>query len=260
MLSQAFKGLEFYNFLGEAFPRTPLACEFKHVRLWPPRFTTCPAVPGVMKKGRVTEAVDASKLCRNQYCEPHYYATAIDFACFPQQDLSRETEIKAANGKAVKAVVVFAHALRFFKNHVLEELSDQSATQILEEDIQWVLTVPAIWRAPAKQFMRTAAYEVRRCGSSQVPHPFSLHSLPLPFPPFLSHSLPFPPALPLPPSPYPSPLPLSLIPPTPPPSPRTLSLGSSSAAVFLASFLHLPATSIEQALCKKWKNNLAITI
>jgi len=60
----------------------------------------------------------------------------------------------------VRAATVFAHALKFFKDHVLEELSDQSATKILEEDIQWVLTVPAIWKAPAKQFMRTAAYEV----------------------------------------------------------------------------------------------------
>jgi len=28
------------------------------------------------------------------------------------------------------------------------------------EDIQWVLTVPAIWTPAAKQFMREAAYEV----------------------------------------------------------------------------------------------------
>ena len=76
------------------------------------------------------------------------------------KDLHRDVEIKAANGKSVKAVKVFAHALKFFKDHVLEELSDQSATRILEEDIQWVLTVPTIWKAPAKQFMRTAAYEV----------------------------------------------------------------------------------------------------
>ena len=86
------------------------------------------------------------------------------------QDIHKSAEIKAANGKSVKAVTVFAHALRFFKGHALEELSDQSATSILEEDIQWVLTVPAIWRAPAKQFMRTAAYEVRK----QLVNVFSL--------------------------------------------------------------------------------------
>ena len=28
------------------------------------------------------------------------------------------------------------------------------------DDIQWVLTVPAIWTPKAKQFMREAAYEV----------------------------------------------------------------------------------------------------
>lgn len=77
-----------------------------------------------------------------------------------RQDLNKLVEIKAANGKPIKAVTVFAHALKFFKDHVIEELTDQSATQILEDDIQWVITVPAIWRAPAKQFMRTAAYEV----------------------------------------------------------------------------------------------------
>lgn len=30
-----------------------------------------------------------------------------------------------------------------------------------EGDIRWVLTVPAIWRQPAKQFMRQAAYKVQ---------------------------------------------------------------------------------------------------
>jgi len=76
-----------------------------------------------------------------------------------EKNLHKDVEIKAANGKSVRAVTIFAHALTFFKDHVLEELSDQSATRIMEEDIQWVLTVPAIWKAPAKQFMRTAAYE-----------------------------------------------------------------------------------------------------
>ena len=58
------------------------------------------------------------------------------------------------------ALIVFAHALRFFKDHCLQELSDQSSTRIVNDDIRWVITVPAIWRQPAKQFMRQAAYEV----------------------------------------------------------------------------------------------------
>ena len=80
------------------------------------------------------------------------------FLCF--QDLNKETEIKATNGKAMPALTVFSHSLRFFKEHALQELSDQSSTKILNEDVRWVITVPAIWKAPAKQFMRAAAYQV----------------------------------------------------------------------------------------------------
>ncbi len=69
-------------------------------------------------------------------------------------------ELSAANGKKILAIKVFAHALKFFKDHCLQELSDQSSTKIVNEDIRWVITVPAIWRQPAKQFMRQAAYEV----------------------------------------------------------------------------------------------------
>ena len=73
-------------------------------------------------------------------------------------------EIQAANGKKLRAIEVFAHALRFFRDHCLQELSDQSATPIANDDIRWVITVPAIWRQPAKQFMRQAAYKVCMSG------------------------------------------------------------------------------------------------
>lgn len=75
------------------------------------------------------------------------------------EHLTLDTEIKASNGKSILAVTVFAHALRYFREHALQELSDQSATRIVNDDVRWVVTVPAIWRQPAKQFMRAAAYE-----------------------------------------------------------------------------------------------------
>lgn len=31
-------------------------------------------------------------------------------------------------------------------------------------DVRWVITVPAIWKMPAKQFMREAAYKVSWLG------------------------------------------------------------------------------------------------
>jgi hypothetical protein len=50
--------------------------------------------------------------------------------------------------------------LQYFKEHALRELSDQSGTRFVNEDVRWVITVPAIWKQSAKQFMREAAYQV----------------------------------------------------------------------------------------------------
>nr|XP_005995798.1 PREDICTED: heat shock 70 kDa protein 12A [Latimeria chalumnae] len=74
-------------------------------------------------------------------------------------NLTMETELAAANGKKVKALDIFAYALQFFKEQVLKELSDQAGTEFENSDVRWVITVPAIWKQPAKQFMREAAYK-----------------------------------------------------------------------------------------------------
>ncbi|CAL1526695.1 unnamed protein product [Lymnaea stagnalis] len=81
-------------------------------------------------------------------------------------DLNRDTTLVALNGAKFPALKVFAYALDFFKNHALQQLSDQSGTELLNDDIRWVITVPAIWKAPAKQFMRQAAYEAGLASAS----------------------------------------------------------------------------------------------
>ncbi|XP_030578492.1 heat shock 70 kDa protein 12B isoform X2 [Archocentrus centrarchus] len=73
-------------------------------------------------------------------------------------DLTMETELEAVNGQRVRAIEVFAHALRFFREHALKEVKDQSSSVLEGDEIRWVITVPAVWRQPAKQFMREAAY------------------------------------------------------------------------------------------------------
>ena len=64
------------------------------------------------------------------------------------------------NGKEVSALKVFSLSLKFFREHAIQELNDQSSVKLTNEEIRWVLTVPAIWRESAKQFMRQAAYQV----------------------------------------------------------------------------------------------------
>lgn len=43
---------------------------------------------------------------------------------------------------------------------ILQELSDQTGSEFDNTTVRWVITVPAIWKMPAKQFMREAAYKV----------------------------------------------------------------------------------------------------
>lgn len=74
-------------------------------------------------------------------------------------NLSIDTELLAANGKRVKALDIFAYALAFFREQALKELSDQTGGDFDNNDVRWVITVPAIWKMPAKQFMREAAYK-----------------------------------------------------------------------------------------------------
>ncbi|MGH0175815.1 UNVERIFIED_CONTAM: hypothetical protein FKN15_071679 [Acipenser sinensis] len=45
------------------------------------------------------------------------------------------------------------------KLHTTSELSDQVGSEFHSSDVRWVITVPAIWKQPAKQFMRQAAYK-----------------------------------------------------------------------------------------------------
>ncbi|KAK0674843.1 HS12A protein, partial [Pygoscelis papua] len=73
-------------------------------------------------------------------------------------NLTMETDLTAANGKKVKALEIFAYALQFFKEQALKELSDQGGSDFENTEVRWVITVPAIWKQPAKQFMRQAAY------------------------------------------------------------------------------------------------------
>ena len=49
---------------------------------------------------------------------------------------------------------------RFFRDHALRELGDALGSRVGVSDVRWVVTVPAIWRQQAKQFMREAAYQV----------------------------------------------------------------------------------------------------
>lgn len=62
-------------------------------------------------------------------------------------------------GNSMPAVDVFSVSIRALKSHVMKRLRNQGSS-ITDNDIKWVLTVPAIWTDKAKLFMRKAAEKV----------------------------------------------------------------------------------------------------
>jgi hypothetical protein len=63
-------------------------------------------------------------------------------------------------GKSMQALTVFSLAIRFLKDDLMKKIQIAIKGMISDEDIYFVLTVPAIWDDPAKQFMREAAEQV----------------------------------------------------------------------------------------------------
>ena len=56
---------------------------------------------------------------------------------------------------------VIAQILCYLKRRILKVLKDFGC-EVNSSDIDWVITVPAIWRARGKKMMREAGYKVSR--------------------------------------------------------------------------------------------------
>ena len=76
----------------------------------------------------------------------------------------------ASNGRKLEALAVFSHSIRYLKNKAIEIIREVTGDDGYNAmDIQWVLTVPAIWKPAAKQFMREAAYMVNNTNTLFFP-------------------------------------------------------------------------------------------
>jgi len=67
--------------------------------------------------------------------------------------------IEDVSGKKMNALTVFSMAIRYLKDDLLVEVK-KALLNVKNDDVDWVLTVPAIWNDAAKQFMREAAQRV----------------------------------------------------------------------------------------------------
>ncbi|XP_052793286.1 heat shock 70 kDa protein 12A-like isoform X2 [Mya arenaria] len=86
-----------------------------------------------------------------------YLFKEFKMTLFQSKELKENTPLKDFQDKIeMPAIDIFACAIQFIKTKLLEDLAERGSG-VLEGDIHWVLTVPAIWTDSAKQFMRKAA-------------------------------------------------------------------------------------------------------
>nr|XP_034316125.1 heat shock 70 kDa protein 12B-like [Crassostrea gigas] len=94
----------------------------------------------------------------NEDYRNYYYFHRFKMLLHENKKLHRNLMIKDVTGKEMKAMDVFSICIKYLKNAMLSEMNLQLAEgQIIENDIDFVLTVPAIWGDEAKLFMREAA-------------------------------------------------------------------------------------------------------
>ena len=73
--------------------------------------------------------------------------------------VTRSTTVKDIGGSEFYLRDVIAHALHYLKAKVLDSLKKRQE-HVKASDLDWVITVPAIWNAQGKQMMREAGYQV----------------------------------------------------------------------------------------------------
>lgn len=69
--------------------------------------------------------------------------------------------MKDLRDKEMPAIDVFARSIEYLKDEFVKKFEERnlqvSIITPLNKNVTWVLTVPAIWDEPAKQFMEEAA-------------------------------------------------------------------------------------------------------
>ncbi|XP_062582269.1 heat shock 70 kDa protein 12A-like [Saccostrea cucullata] len=71
-------------------------------------------------------------------------------------EVNKSIECSDITGEKLEATQVFMHCIRYLKDHLIDKINEKFAGTS-DRDIEYVLTVPAIWGDKAKMFMREAA-------------------------------------------------------------------------------------------------------
>ncbi|XP_063414094.1 heat shock 70 kDa protein 12A-like [Mytilus trossulus] len=86
-----------------------------------------------------------------------YYFRRFKMNLYKCQEIPRDLMLEDDKGKLLPAMKVISESIKFMREHLMRTLSKKGQDVIRPTEINWVLTVPAIWSDAAKQFMREAA-------------------------------------------------------------------------------------------------------
>ncbi|OWF45295.1 Heat shock 70 kDa protein 12A [Mizuhopecten yessoensis] len=89
--------------------------------------------------------------------EKYYYFRQFKMSLYNCSGvLTRNTMIEDETEKKLPAMLVISLSIGYMKNHLLT-LINKRCIGVEENDIHWVITIPAIWDDSAKQLMRESA-------------------------------------------------------------------------------------------------------
>lgn len=86
----------------------------------------------------------------------HYFFKRFKMKLHGIEDISEDSMITDELDKPLPAIEVFAKSISYLKQHFLDQL-DALGIGFKDDEIRWILTVPAIWSDASKTFMRKAA-------------------------------------------------------------------------------------------------------
>ncbi|XP_056009904.1 heat shock 70 kDa protein 12A-like [Ostrea edulis] len=102
-----------------------------------------------------TDKDEEGRTCKEYY---YFYRFKMILKTTMTQRVHRKSMCKDENEREMEAMPIFTHCIKYLKDHLLGVLSNSTLGGKVEvKDIDFVLTVPAIWDDTAKMFMREAA-------------------------------------------------------------------------------------------------------
>ncbi|XP_071124900.1 heat shock 70 kDa protein 12B-like [Mytilus edulis] len=95
-------------------------------------------------------------LAEDEAHENWYFFRRFKMQLYRNHEIPRDLTIEDDKGKHLPAGKVISACINYLRDHLMKQIAKKDLP-VKKTEITWVLTVPAIWSDPAKQFMREAA-------------------------------------------------------------------------------------------------------